>query len=101
MNKDKWNSLPADIQSVFRKASDESFLRKIGRVWREDEQRGVDLMTKFKKEHVVLTKEETEVFRKKLEPVIDRWVEDVKKEGIDGRVLVNKARKLIEKHSSR
>jgi TRAP-type C4-dicarboxylate transport system substrate-binding protein len=98
MNKDKWESLPPEIQAVFRKASDENFLRRIGKLWREDEQRGVDLMTKFKREHIVLTKEETEAFRIKLEPVIDKWVEDVKKEGIDGRKLVNKARKLIKKY---
>ena len=101
MNKEKWDSLPPEIQAVFRKASDENFLRRIGKVWKDDEQRGVDLMTKFKREHIVLTKEETEVFRKKLEPVIDRWVKDVKKDGIDGKALVKKAKKLIEKHSSR
>ena len=49
-----------------------------------------------KREHIVLTKEETEAFRIKLEPVIDKLVEDVKKEGIDGRKLVNKARKLTK-----
>ena len=98
MSKKKWASLPPDIQNAFRKASDKEFLRKTGRMWREDEQRGVDLMTKFKREHIVLTKKETEAFRIKLEPVIDKWVEDVKKEGIDGRKLVNKARKLIKKY---
>ena len=98
MNKDKWESLPPEIQAAFRKASDENFLRRIGKLWREDEERGVDLMTKFKREHIVLTKEETVAFRIKLEPVIDKWVKDVKKEGIDGSKLVNKARKLIKKY---
>ena len=79
MNKDKWESLPPEIQAAFRKASDENFLRRIGKLWREDEQRGVDLMKKFKREHIVLTKEETEAFRIKLETVIDKWVEDVKR----------------------
>jgi hypothetical protein len=45
-----------------------------------------------------LNKEETETFRIKLEPVIDKWIEEVEKEGIDGRKLVNKARKLIKKY---
>ena len=96
MNKEKWDSLPPEIQAVFRKASDENFLRRIGKVWKDDEQRGVDLMTKFKREHIVLTKEETEVFRKKLEPVIDRWVKDVKKDGIDGKALVKKAKNSLK-----
>jgi TRAP-type C4-dicarboxylate transport system substrate-binding protein len=98
MNKEKWNSLSPDIQSAFRKASNEDFLRKTGAMWKEKEQIGIDLMKKFKKEHIVLNKEETETFRIKLEPVIDKWIEEVEKEGIDGRKLVNKARKLIKKY---
>ena len=65
---------------------------------KEDEQRSIDFMTTFKKEHIVLTLEETEAFRIKLESVVERWIEEVEKEGIDGRKLVNKARKLIEKY---
>ena len=99
MNKDKWNSLPEDIQQAFRQASNEQFLREIGKLWKEDEDRGVFLMEKFKKNHIVLTEEETEAFRVKLEPVVERWIDDVKKDGIDGRALVIKARKLIAKHS--
>ena len=100
MNKEKWNSLPADVQSAFRKASDEAFLREIGQMWKDDEQRGIDLMKRFKREHIVLTKEETEAFRVKFEPVVERWIDDVRKDGIDGQRLVNRARKLIAKHSS-
>ena len=92
------NQQPGTRNEKTQHPSDEDFLRKIGKLWREDEQRGVDLMTKFKREHIVLTKEETDIFKQKLEPVIDKWVEDVKKEGIDGRKLVNKARKLIKKY---
>ena len=101
MNKDKWNSLPQDVQSAFRKASDEAFLIKIGQMWKDDEQRGIDLMKKFKREHIVLTEEETMAFKNRLEPVVERWIDDVKKDGIDGEYLVNKAKKLIEKNSSR
>ena len=100
MNKDKWNSLPADIQQAFREASNEQFLREIGKMWKDDEDRGVFLMKKFKKNHIVLNEKETEAFRVKLEPVVQRWIDDVKKDGIDGEQLVKKARALIAKHSS-
>ena len=100
MNKDKWNSLPVDIQRVFRKASGEQFLRETGKMWKDDEARGIALMKKFKKDHTVLTEEETEAFRVKLEPVVERWIREVEREGIDGRKLVEKARSLIAKHSS-
>lgn len=99
MNKDKWNSLPPDIQAAFRKASDDNFLREIGKMWKEDEQRGIFLMKKFKRNHIVLNEEETEVFHQRLEPVVERWVKEAEKEGIDGKALVKKARALIAKYS--
>jgi TRAP-type C4-dicarboxylate transport system substrate-binding protein len=101
MNKDKWNSLSPDIQKAFRQASGEKFLREIGQMWKDDEQRGIDLMKIFRKEHIVLTEEETEAFRVKLEPVVQKWIQEVESEGIDGKALVTKARRLIAKHSSK
>ena len=59
MNKDRWNSLPPEIQSAFRKASDESFLRRIGQVWSDYEKPGIDRLIKYKKKHIVLTEAET------------------------------------------
>ena len=99
MNASKWESLPADVKDAFRRASNEQFLKEIGLMWKNDEQRGIDLMQKFGKEHIVLTKEETDEFRNKLEPVVERWITDVSKSGVDGKALVSKARKLIAKHS--
>jgi hypothetical protein len=47
-----------------------------------------------------LTAEETEAFRQALEPVVDRWIEEVSAKGIDGGALVAKAREAIKKHSN-
>ena len=99
MGQDKWDSLPSDIQAAFGQANDEWILRKAGEVWHEDENRGLALMKKFKREHVVLNESETAAFEKALQPVTERWIKEVEKEGIDGRALVNKAKTLIEKHS--
>ena len=99
MNQQRWNSLPDDIQKAFQTASDERILRRAGQVWHEDEKRGLDLMLKFKRKHIVLSEEETEAFRLQLEPVVERWIDEVSKDGIDGKALVTKARKLIAKHS--
>ena len=59
----------------------------------------IEVTQKFGKEHTVLTKEETDEFRSKLEPVVERWISDVSKSGVDRKVLVSKAHKLIAKHS--
>lgn len=101
MNQEKWNSLPSDIQAAFREASGEWIVRKAGQVWHDDEKRGLDLMLTHKKTHIVLNKEETEAFEIALQPVTERWIEDVKSQGIDGKALVAKAKRLVEKHSQR
>ena len=64
MNKDKWNSLPPDIQRSFKKASDEEFLKYIGQVWSEYEEPGIKKLKDFNRKHIVLTEAETEAFQK-------------------------------------
>ena len=56
-------------------------------------------MNKFKWEHIVLSEEETETFGIWLECVVELWLNEVCENGIDGRALVVKARKLIAKCS--
>ena len=99
INASKLESLPVDIKDAFRRSSDEQLLKEIGQMWEDDEQRGIEVIQKFGKEHIVLAKEETDEFRSKLEPVVERWISDVSKSGVDGKVLVSKARKLIAEHS--
>ena len=72
MNAIKWESLPADIKDAFRRSSVEQFLKEIGQMWKDDEQPGIELMRKFGKKHIVLTKKETDEFCSKLEPVVER-----------------------------
>jgi hypothetical protein len=41
---------------------------------------------------ITLSDDETAVFTKALEPVVDRWIGEVSAKGIDGAALVTKAR---------
>jgi len=100
MNKGKWDSLPADVQQAFRDASGPDWLAELGRVWRATDDFGVEVATKAGNTHLELTADETEAFRTALEPVVDRWVEEVSAKGIDGAALVKKARSLITEHGS-
>lgn len=100
MNKARWDALPADVQKAFRDASTAEWVAEIGDIWSAADDFGIKFATKAGNEHIVLSEEETEAFRVALEPVIDRWIEEVGGEGIDGKALVAKARGLIEKHSN-
>ena len=100
MNKDRWDSLPENIQKAFRDASGPEWWAQVGDIWRGADDFGINFAIKAGNTHVVLSKEETAVFNDVLAPVVDRWIGEVAKKDIDGKALVEKARGLIKKHSN-
>lgn len=100
MNQARWDSLPPDIQQAFRDASDEAWLQELGEVWRANDDRVNGEFIEAGNTHITLSPEETSVFVDAMEPVVERWVEDVSANGVDGAALVEKARTSIEQHSS-
>lgn len=99
MNKARWNGLPADIKKAFKDASGADWWRKVGQIWAVNDDGGIKVAAKAGNEHVTLSQAETDVFKKTLEPVVDRWINEVKSKNIDGAALVAKARALIAKYS--
>jgi len=99
MNIDTWNSLPEDIQQVFIEESGPEWWAEVGRIWAGTDVGGLSVATNAGNTHVVLTEEEVAQFREALEPVVDRWVEEVTATGIDGAGLVAAAREAIASHS--
>jgi len=99
MNKGTWAKLPADVQKVFSDNSGRDWVREVGEIWTAAEEFGIGLAKKAGNEHVTLSQAETDAFRKTLEPVVQRWVDEVAKKGIDGNAMVKAAREAIAKHS--
>ncbi len=100
MNLDRWNSLPDDIKKAFNDHSGADWHREVGEIWTRSEEGGLALALKAGNEHIQLTEEELDQFREKLEPVVQRWIDEVKSKGIDGEALVARARDLIAKYSN-
>ncbi|MFZ2651940.1 MAG: TRAP transporter substrate-binding protein [Burkholderiaceae bacterium] len=99
MNKARWDGLPADIKKAFRDASGADWWEKVGQIWAANDDAGIAIAVESGNKHITLTAEEIAAFRTKLEPVVDRWIAEVKGSGIDGAALVAKARKLIAQYS--
>lgn len=95
MNKARWESLPDAAKEAIRQASDEAFLTEIGELWKENEVLGIKVATDAGNTHVKLSEAETAALFERLEPVVDRWVETVSSEGVDGEMLVKTAREVI------
>lgn len=100
MNKARWDGLPDDIKKAFKDASGPDWWGEVGDIWRASDNFGIGLAVKAGNKHIVLTEEETAAFQEKLEPVVQRWVDEVTAKGIDGAGLVEKARESIAKHSA-
>lgn len=100
MNEDSWRNLPRDLQRVIADNSGEDWLREIGAVWTAAEAVGLQVAQKAGNEHIALDAAEVGKFRRKLAPVVARWVDDMNDKGIDGRALVDAARAAIARHSA-
>jgi TRAP-type C4-dicarboxylate transport system substrate-binding protein len=99
MNQKRWDSLPADAKKAFESQSGEAWWREVGEIWTKSEDFGIGLATKAGNKHVVLSDAELAAFRARLEPVVQRWIDEVKGQGIDGVALVKAARENIAKFS--
>ncbi len=99
MNKKTWAKLPPDVKKAFTANNGEARWRQVGKVWTDSEAGGIGLAVKAGNKHIQLTDAELNQFKQKLEPVVQRWIDEVKSKGIDGTALVTKARALIAKYS--
>jgi len=99
MNKATWAKLPPDVQKAFDANNGEARWRAVGKVWTDSEDGGIALAVKAGNKHIELTQAELDAFKQQLEPVVQRWIDEVKSKGIDGQALVDQARKLIAKYS--
>ncbi|MEI2387004.1 TRAP transporter substrate-binding protein [Breoghania sp. JC706] len=100
MNKAKYESLPDDLKKAIDDNSGVEFEKEIGRVWTQSEVGGEEALKEAGNEVIELDQDQIDAFRKKLEPVVERWVADVEAKGIDGRTLVETARATIAKYSN-
>ena len=99
MNQESYDALPDDLKAVIDKNSGEEFARHVGKVWRDAEEGGIAVAIKDGNELITLTEEEMQAFRDAMQPVNQRWIDEVTAAGIDGQTLYDAARDALAKHS--
>ncbi|MDF0599402.1 TRAP transporter substrate-binding protein [Psychromarinibacter sp. C21-152] len=99
MNQSRWDGLPDDIKQAFRDASGREWWAEVADVWRAGDDFGIKMAEEAGKTHIMLTEDETEAFMTALEPVQDRWIEEVTNKGLDGAGLVERAQELIAENT--
>lgn len=100
MNQSRWDSLPDDIKKAFRDASGPEWWGHVGDIWRASDEAGIKMAVASGNEHITLTQQETDAFQTALEPVVQRWVDELKGKGLDGDTLVKVARERIAAHTA-
>jgi TRAP-type transport system periplasmic protein len=83
MNKDKWNSLPPDIQAVFEKL-DEEWIERVAQKWVDWENMGKTELLKKGGKVITLSKEDNAVWVEKMKPILDEYVAASKAKSLPG-----------------
>jgi TRAP-type C4-dicarboxylate transport system substrate-binding protein len=99
MNKARWDGLPDDIKKAFEDASGRDWWAAVADAWRGGDDFGIKMATDAGKTHITLTEAETQAFMDVLEPVQQRWIDEVTAKGMDGAGIVAKAKELIAKNA--
>lgn len=100
MNKDVWNSFPASIQEAIREVNERFFEEAIALFTKEVEGGLKYAIEEHGVEEIFLTEEEEKRWHEALEPLVDRHVENLDSQGLNGREIMDKIKELSEKYNS-
>lgn len=95
MNKDKWESLPKDIQEVFEKTNKE-WIAKYGKAWDDSDAEGRKFTLSLGNKIIPMSAEELDRWAKAVEPVIGEWVKAASKKGLPAQKYVDFLKKAVQ-----
>ena len=99
MNKDRYDSLPADLQKVIDDNSGVEFSVFAGGVMEDSDAPARKLAADRGNNIVTLTEAEAAEWRAVADPIYAEWVAEMSEKGIDGQALIDEARSLIDQYT--
>jgi TRAP-type C4-dicarboxylate transport system substrate-binding protein len=87
MNKEKWNSLPKDIQQIIDKLNEEWF-EKQAKLWTAVDVEGREFVAKTGHKVTKATTEEEVKMRERMKPILDAYVKSMKEKGLPGEEVL-------------
>lgn len=88
MNKDKWNSLPPDVQETIRRINQE-WTAKHGDAWDASDMEGLRFFLNQGGEVIGLDAREAQRWQKAVAPIISEYVQTADKKGLNGQQIVD------------
>lgn len=99
MNKSKYDSLPDDLKSAIDDNSGLEFSMFAGKTMEVADGPSRQIAVDRGNNIITLTPEQVAEWESASAPIVDEWIADMDKKGIDGAALVEEARALIAKYS--
>ncbi len=99
MNKDSYNSLPADLQQIIDEQSGIAITAAMGDAWNDIEPVGIKRALEAGKTVTQLSAEATAEFAGPFDATVARWVEEAQSNGVDAEGLLEKSRAAIAANS--
>lgn len=99
MNKETWESLPADIQEAITAATEEFYAEKMPTLWNRINKEGLEYGRSIKDIEIIkLTEEETKLWVEPLKPIHDEYVEFLNSRGLPGEEILEQMKALAQKY---
>jgi TRAP-type C4-dicarboxylate transport system substrate-binding protein len=95
MNKDKWASIPADLQKIIEGINQE-WIPKHGDAWDSSDVQGIVYSLSIGNDILGLDKKEAAKWQKAVAPVIDSYIADMNKKGFNGKEIVEFTQKALD-----
>lgn len=95
MNKEKWNSLPKDLQQLFEQVSAE-WVEKHGAAWDQADEEGLAFVQSLGKEIIRLDDAETARWQAAVQPILDAYVSAAEAKNLPGKAFLDDIRTLLK-----
>ncbi|MCI5095705.1 MAG: TRAP transporter substrate-binding protein [Rhodobacteraceae bacterium] len=99
MNKEKFDSLPADLQKVIDDNSGLQFSVFAGGTQADSDGPSREMALDLGNNVITLDEAQTAEWRELSQPIYDKWLADMAEKGKDGQALLDEAQMLIEKYT--
>ncbi len=100
MNKDVWNSLPADVQKAIERVNEEYFAKAAAGLWDMQNEAALKWAVGEKgMKTIELPESEVSRWKALVEPIQREYVESVKSKGVNGEEVLQKVKELADKYN--
>lgn len=98
MNKDKWNSIPPNLQKIIEQINAE-YIEKQGRLWDTMDAEGKEFSHKRGNKSITLSAEENAKWAAKAQPLFDDYVKKTKEKNLPGDEVLKFMRAYLKANS--